>query len=165
MWRFIKTICASWLIVGLRNNGLDVSVAEFIEHRRLRRLMRVDLPSPTKDCRPRDPPPPDPPQRGSANRMRRHNTTLALSVLAAGMLIASAILFTGRWELAGVGGQPYRLDRWTGAVSACSALQAKRLAAAELGVGLAFRCEELSELPTVEKILGPPPLASTQKGK
>jgi hypothetical protein len=46
----------------------------------------------------------------------------ALATVAAGALIAIAILIVGRWEIGVVPGQVYRLDRWTGAVVVCGAL-------------------------------------------
>jgi hypothetical protein len=47
---------------------------------------------------------------------------IPLAILIGSAVIAGAVLFTFRWEVALGGGQPpvVRLDRWTGAVTACN---------------------------------------------
>lgn len=42
-----------------------------------------------------------------------------LAIILAGALIAFAVALTGRWQVSAAPGGLYRLDRWTGAVSAC----------------------------------------------
>lgn len=47
--------------------------------------------------------------------------SIPVSILAAGAVIAAAILFAFRWEIVPVvgGGGALRLDRWTGAIVFC----------------------------------------------
>jgi hypothetical protein len=42
-----------------------------------------------------------------------------ISILAAALIIAAAIVFTQRREVAAVSGAVYRLDRWTGTSRVC----------------------------------------------
>jgi hypothetical protein len=48
---------------------------------------------------------------------------LFFAVILAGIAIAAAVLFVGRWQIVGVGGGPrgyvYRLDAWTGEIAFC----------------------------------------------
>jgi len=45
---------------------------------------------------------------------------LRISILGAAVIIAGAILFVFRWEMAPLGqGSALRLDRWTGKIVAC----------------------------------------------
>lgn len=67
------------------------------------------------------------------------------AIIIAGALIAAAILFAFRWDMAAFGGQAWRLDRWTGKIVGCNATNNRRLAADQLGVGLAYRCLELQD--------------------
>lgn len=46
--------------------------------------------------------------------------TTPWAILAGALLIASAILFSHRWEIGVAAGQVYRLDRWTGTVVSCN---------------------------------------------
>jgi hypothetical protein len=73
-----------------------------------------------------------------------------LAIIAAGALIAGAILFIFRWEMAAFGGQTYRLDRWTGEIFACNAPNQTRASGMTIGMGHPFRCT----LPTAEEFLG-----------
>jgi hypothetical protein len=42
-----------------------------------------------------------------------------ISIVAAALIIAAALVFTQRWEIAAVSGAVYRLDRWTGTITHC----------------------------------------------
>lgn len=68
----------------------------------------------------------------------------SIAILVGSALIAAAILLVFRWDMAAFGGEAYRLDRWTGHVVACSAPNQKRVDAAWAGVGLSYRCRELT---------------------
>lgn len=46
--------------------------------------------------------------------------TTPRAILAVGVLLAGAVLFSSRWQIGVAPGQVYRLDRWTGAVVACN---------------------------------------------
>ena len=82
------------------------------------------------------------------SRATNHATVLrmniAIAVVLSGALIAAAVLFTFRWELAAFGGQAYRLDRWTGAIVACNVPSQNLVDAGNLGVGIKYRCSELT---------------------
>jgi hypothetical protein len=71
--------------------------------------------------------------------------TNAVAIAFAGALIAAAILFIFRWEMAAFGGQTYRLDRWTGEIFGCVATEKMRLVADQLGSGFPYRCKPLSD--------------------
>ncbi len=43
-----------------------------------------------------------------------------VALLCAGVLIALAIVVSGRWQISVAPGQIYRLDEWTGRVTACN---------------------------------------------
>ena len=45
----------------------------------------------------------------------------AIALLGGAVLIAGAILFALRWEIVASGQGIYRLDRWSGEVTSCSA--------------------------------------------
>jgi hypothetical protein len=64
------------------------------------------------------------------------------SILAAAVIIAAAILFIFRWEIS-AGTTVVRIDRWTGAVSGCTALL-NQADAERIGVGTPYRCTEMT---------------------
>ncbi len=72
------------------------------------------------------------------------NILTPVSILLAGALVGLAIAFTFRFEVAAFGGETYRLDRWTGVVVSCHAPNQSRLAGDQLGVGVTYRCTELT---------------------
>jgi hypothetical protein len=49
------------------------------------------------------------------------NWLSAAAVLIGAVLIAGAILFAGRWEMAVGDDAAYRIDRWTGEIIGCPA--------------------------------------------
>ena len=61
-----------------------------------------------------------------------------VSILGAAAIIAAAILFSMRWEIATGSSAAFRLDRWTGAVDVCWAYQA---ASGSHGREYRARCE------------------------
>lgn len=71
--------------------------------------------------------------------MRMYLTTEG-AVLAAGVMIAVAILVAGRWEIASSNTEVYRLDRWTGAVVACGSDPADRAETVMGGHSASFQC-------------------------
>lgn len=69
--------------------------------------------------------------------------SIELAALGSALIIALAIVFTGRWEITSAPNAQtlavYRLDRWTGQVRVCSARNTG-LPAIALGFGLGLRC-------------------------
>jgi hypothetical protein len=48
-----------------------------------------------------------------------HMMGRTISIIAAALIIAAAMVFTQRWEIAAVSGAVYRLDRWNGTITHC----------------------------------------------
>jgi hypothetical protein len=46
-----------------------------------------------------------------------------ISILVAGFLIAVAVFLTNHWQIAGESDNLFRLNRWTGEISFCQAVQ------------------------------------------
>lgn len=68
--------------------------------------------------------------------------TVQASIICAALLLAASILLGSRWEMSvTVGGEAYRLDRWTGDIRVCNSMAPSRLAANQLGMGAALRCD------------------------
>jgi hypothetical protein len=44
----------------------------------------------------------------------------SISVIIAGALVAVAVLITGHWQIGTAPTQVYRVNRWTGSVTACN---------------------------------------------
>jgi hypothetical protein len=44
-----------------------------------------------------------------------------ISTIIGAIIIAGAVLFAFRWEIAPAGSMVYRLDRWTGQIQVCNA--------------------------------------------
>jgi hypothetical protein len=154
-WRLTKAAALAWFSIGMRNLGADVSFLDFIERRRVHRLMKDQLRDAAASPMAIMPIPSRP--RGSA---RRPGYTVAAAILVSGALIAAAVLFVGRWEVIASGPRMYRLDRWTGAVAACNASNQQQSAGYMLGVGVAYRCETPpppGSQDTIESLLGPRP--------
>lgn len=79
-------------------------------------------------------------------RMTVHVSGMSVqtSIVIGAIIIAGAIAFVKRWDVAAFGGDAFRLDRWTGEVATCSGPDQKRADARALGVGLVLRCQELT---------------------
>jgi hypothetical protein len=77
------------------------------------------------------------------------------AVLGGGALIALAIVFVFRWEIAAGTGGIYRIDRWTGRIVECNAPSQQRVDAASFGFGLPFRCADVTDDEVKQNKLNP----------
>jgi hypothetical protein len=57
---------------------------------------------------------------------------MRIAILIAGALIAASLLIAFRWQISAATGFVYRLDRWTGSVTACDLSMAHRIDCEEI---------------------------------
>lgn len=64
------------------------------------------------------------------------------AIVLGAAIIAAAILFTFRWEIAGTAQMPLLLDRWNGYVNVCNAKSGEASRAQREETGAALVCSE-----------------------
>jgi hypothetical protein len=80
---------------------------------------------------------------------------VSFAIVLGAALIAVTLLFLFRWEISGVGGQAYRLDRWTGRITSCNVPSALQSDGHQLGFGFQLRCSSLTPTEAKTGVIDP----------
>jgi hypothetical protein len=84
-----------------------------------------------------------------------------LAILAAGLMVAGAILIANRWSVATSSDLVIRLDHWTGDVAECNFSSAARVMARLTASGTPLRCDPISDAESARLRSGSPQSAKS----